>query len=286
VSAQVSGLEPEMTYNFLLVATYGAGKTPVSGATQKMFTTHAVTAPTATTLAAEGLKETEATLKGTVNPGGEATEYFFEYGTGTGYGQTTEKATLSASGGNQGVSATPKGLTPGTEYHFRLVAKNNQGFAKGLDQSFKTTSLPTKEPPAKEPSPTPTPTGSNPPTATSSGSPSSSQPTTEPAPGPLFGSLKLTSTQHGGVVHGSLVVSSAGSDGQLQIELLTKGAAASLGKFLRSSLHAGKLTFSLALSAKAKHTLKTHHKLALTVKIVLTPKHGSAMTITRSVVVR
>ena len=289
VSAQVSGLEAGMTYNFLLVATYGAGKTSVSGATQKMFTTHAVTAPSATTLAAEGLKETEATLKGTVNPGGEATEYFFEYGTGTGYGQKTEKATVSASGGNQGVSATLKGLTPGTEYHFRLVAKNNQGPAEGLDQSFKTTSPPTKEPTkepsAKEPSPTPTPTGGNTPTATSSSSPPG-QPTTEPAPGPLFGSLKLTSTQHGAVVHGSLVVSSAGSEGQLQIELLTKGAAAPLGKFVRSSLHAGKLTFSLALSAKAKHTLKTRHKLVLTVKIVLAPKHGTAMTLTRSVVVR
>jgi hypothetical protein len=289
VSAQVSGLEPGMTYNFLLVATYGVGKTSVSGATQKMFTTHAVTAPTATTLTAEGLKETEATLKGTVNPGGEATEYFFEYGTGAGYGQTTEKAAVSASAGNQGVSATLKGLTPGTEYHFRLVAKNNQGPAEGLDHSFKTTSPPTKEPtkepPAKEPSPTPTPTGGNP-TSTTSSSPPSSQPTTEPAPGPLFGSLKLTSTQHDTVVHGSLVVSSAGSEGQLQIELLTKGAAAPLGKFLRSSLHAGKLTFSVGLSSKAKHTLKTHHKLTLTVKIVLTPKHGAAMTLTRSVVVR
>ena len=85
-------------------------------------------------------------------------------------------------------------------------------------------------------------------------------------------------------MHGSLVVSSAGSAGRLQIELLAKGAAAPAGKFLRSSLHAGKLTFTLALSAKAKHTLKAHHKLALTVKIVLTPAHGPAMTITRSVV--
>jgi hypothetical protein len=99
VSAPVTGLEPGMTYHFQLVATYGAGKSSVSGATQQTFTTHAVTAPTATTLAAEGLKETEATLKGTVNPGGEATEYFFEYGTDTHYGQKTEA--LSASGGNQ-----------------------------------------------------------------------------------------------------------------------------------------------------------------------------------------
>lgn len=287
VSAQVTSLQPGMTYHFLLVATYGA-KT-VTGATTQTFTTHAVTAPTTTTLAAEGFKETEATLKGTVNPGGEATEYFFEYGTGTGYGQKTEKVTLLASGGNQGVSATLKGLTPGTEYHFRLVAKNNQGPAEGLDHSFKTTSPPTKEPtqepPAKGPSPTPTPTGGNP-TGTTSSSPSSGQPKIEPASGPLFGSLKLASTQHGGVVHGSLIVSSAGSEGQLQIELLTKGAAAPVGKLVRSSLHAGKLTFSLPLSAKAKHTQRTHHRLALTVKIVLTPKHGTAMTLTRSLVLR
>ena len=283
VSAQATSLQPSMTYHFLLVATYG-GKA-VTGATTKTFTTHAVAAPTAATLAAEGLKETEATLKGTVNAGGEATEYFFEYGTGTGYGQTTEKATLSASAGNQGVSVTLKGLTPGTEYHFRIVAKNNQGSAEGLDHSFKTMSPPTKEPPAKEPSPTPTPIGGSP-TATTSSTPSSVQPRSEPASGPLFGSLGLASTQHGGVVHGSLVVSSAGSEGQLQIELLTKGVAAPASKFLRSSLHAGKLPFSLPLSAQAKRALRRHHKLALTVKIVLTPKHGATMTLTRSVVVR
>ena len=48
-------------------------------------------------------------------------------------------------------------------------------------------------------------------------------------------------------MHGSLVVSSAGSEGQLQIELLTKGAAAVAGKLVCSSLHAGKLTFALTL---------------------------------------
>src|ERR1022692_504915 len=238
VSAQVAGLETGMIYHFQVVATYGAANTPVSGATQKMFTTHAVTAPTATTLAAEGLKETEATLKGTVNPGGEATEYFFEYGTDTHYGQKTEKATLQAgAGSNQGVSVTLKGLTPGTEYHFRLVAKNKQSPAgEGLDRSFKTTSAPTKEP-TKEPTPTPAPTGGNPTgTATISSSPSG-QPIAEPAPGPLFGSVKLASAQHGGVVHGSLVVSSAGPRGQLQIELLTKDATAPVGRLVRPSLH-------------------------------------------------
>lgn len=286
VSAQVTSLQPSMIYHFLLVATYG-GKA-VAGATTQTFMTHAVTAPSATTLAAEGLKETEATLKGTVDPGGEATEYFFEYGTGSGYGQTTEKATVSASGGNQGVSATLKGLIPGTEYHFRLVAKNKQGPAEGLDHSFKTMSPPskepTKEPPTKEPSPTPTPTGGNP-TATTSSPPSSGQPKTEPAPGPLFGSVKLASIQHGGVVHGSLVVSSAGSEGKLQIELLTKGAATPVGKLVRSSQQAGKLTFALPLNVKGKAMLRHHRRLTLTVKITLTPVHGAAVTVIRGIVV-
>ncbi len=292
VSAHVTGLEPGMTYNFRLVATYGIGKASVSGGTQKMFTTRTVTAPTATTLTAEGLNETEATLNGTVNPGGEATEYFFEYGTDTHYGQKTEKATLQAGGGsNQGVSATLKGLTPGTEYHFRLVAKNKQNPpGEGLDRSFKTASPPanepTEEPPAKELPPAPTPTGGNPTaTATISSSPSG-QPITEAAPGPLFGSVKLASTQHGAVVHGSLVVSSAGSDGQLQIELLTKGANAPAGKLVRSSPHAGKLTFAVPLNAKGKAALRHHRRLALTVKIALTPPHGAAVTVTRGVIVR
>lgn len=285
VSAQVTGLEPGMTYNFQLVATYGAGKASVSGATQKMVTTHAITAATSTTLAAEGFKETEATLKGTVNPGGEATEYFFEYGTDMHYGQKTETATLQTSGGsNQSVSATLKGLAPGTEYHFRLVAKNKQSPpGEGLDRSFKTLSPAAKEPPAKEPSPTPPPTGGNP-TATTSSPQPSGQPKTEPAPSPMFGSVKLASTQHGGVVHGSLLVSSAGSDGRLQIELLSKGAAAPIGKLQRSSLHAGKLTFALPLSAKGKAALRHHRRLTLTVKITLTPQHGTAVTVTRGVV--
>ncbi|HEY5285564.1 MAG TPA: hypothetical protein VIJ50_00490 [Solirubrobacteraceae bacterium] len=292
VSAEVTGLEPGMTYNFQLVANYGVGKTSVSGATQETFTTHAITAPSATTLAAAGLEETEATLKGTVNPGGEATEYFFEYGTDTHYGQKTEKATLQASGGSsQGVSATLKGLTPGTEYHFRLVAKNKQSpDGEGLDRSFKTASAtpakePSTEPPAREPSPTPSPAGGNT-TATTSSPPPSGQPKAEPAPGPLFGSVKLASTQHGGVVHGSLLVSSAGSGGRLQIELLTKGATAPVGKLVPSSLHAGKLAFALPLSAKAKAALRHHRRLTLTVKITLTPLHGAALTITRGVVVR
>lgn len=80
-------------------------------------------------------------------------------------------------------------------------------------------------------------------------------------------------------------MSSVGSDGQLQIELLTKGAAAPVGKLVRSSLHAGKLTFALALSHRGNAALRRHRRLALTVKLTLTPVHGVAVTVTREVVV-
>jgi hypothetical protein len=303
VSASVTGLEPGMTYDFQLVATYGVGKTSVSGATQKMFTTRAVTAPTATTFAAEGLKETEATLKGTVNPGGEATEYFFEYGTGTGYGQTTEKATVSASGGNQAVSATLTKLAPGTEYHFRLVAKNKQSpLGEGLDRSFKTASPPakepTKEPPAKEPTPTPTATTSTQPSSggvSTATTPVSMETPPPPGGGSPVATLALANAQHGDAVHGTVQIPAADGGARLEVELLTQGASLAkvkrssssrVGRLVRSSAPAGTVSFTVSLDAAAKRALRQHHKLALTVKIVITPKHGAAMTFKRSVVLR
>ncbi len=297
VSAPVTGLQPGMTYQFRLVATYG-GNT-VAGATTLMFKTNTVTAPTATTLAAEGLEESEATLKGTVNPGGEATEYFFEYGTGTGYGQTTEKATVSASGGNQSVSAPLTKLTPGTEYHFRLVAKNTQGPADGLDHSFKTMSTPAKGPtPTPTPTPTLTPTPSTQPSgggASTATTPGSIETPPPPGGGSPFATFALANAQHGDAVHGTVQIPASDAGARLEIELLAQGASLAkverggssrVGRFVRLSAPAGKVSFVVSLDAQAKRALRHHHKLALTVKIVLTPKHGANMTLTRSVVLR
>ncbi len=296
VTKTVTGLQPGMTYKFELVATYGAGKTPVSGGLEQV-TTHAATAPAVATLVAEGIKETTATLKGTVNPGGEATEYFFEYGTDTNYAQKTGKVTLPASGRSQAVSAAVNGLTVGTEYHFRLVAENKHGPEEGLDQSFKTMSAPSKEP-SKEPSPTPTPTPSPTggiPTAIASSSPLSGQPQAEPAPGPPFGSVKLASTQHSPAVHGNVDVSQSGAGGRLEVTLLTTTASLAkvghsskvrIGRFLRSSLQAGAVSFTAPLTAKAKAALRRHKRLALSVRIVLTPLAGAPETVSRSIVLR
>jgi hypothetical protein len=290
VSLPVSGLSPGTEYHFELIVSYGASQT-VSGGPQT-FTTPPAAEPTVGTLAASALEETEATLNGKVDPeGGAEAEYFFEWGVGSSgaYEHTTKAASLPSDSAEHQVSATVTGLTPGGEYHYRLDAKNSSGSVQGNDLTFMAASTPpakepTKAPPAEESSPTSTPTVGNP-TATTSSSPSSGQPKTEPASGPVFGSVKLASAQHGGVVRGSLVISPVGSKGHLQIELRTKGAAAAVGKLVRSSLRAGKLTFALSLSAKGKAVLRRHRHLALTVKITLAPLHGAAVTVTRGIVV-
>jgi hypothetical protein len=282
VSLSVSGLSPGTEYHFELIVSYGASQTVPGG--PQTFTTPSAAKPAVSTLAASALQETEATLNGKVDPeGGTEAEYFFEWGVGPSgaYEHTTKAASLPSDGAEHQVSATVTGLAPGSEYHFRLVAKNKLGSAQGNDLTFMAASTP----PAKEPSPASALTAGNPTAITSSSPPSSGQPKTEPAPGPVFGSVKLASTPHGGVVHGSVVVSPIGSGGELQIEVSTKGAAAAVGKLVRSSLHAGKLTFALSLSAKGKAALRRHRRLALTVKITLTPLHGAAVTVTRAIVV-
>ena len=124
--------------------------------------------------------------------------------------------------------------------------------------------------------------------------------TTTPPPleeSPLVGSasqaLRLAKSQRGTSVKGSVAISKAGAGDRLEIDLLAQStslakakhhAAVRIGRLVRSSLSAGKLTFSVKLSAKARRALKRHHRLALTVEIVLTPASGEAMTITRSIV--
>src|SRR4029077_13727381 len=72
-SANVSGLTQATLYHFQMVAEYGSG-TLVARA-DRTFTTPGP--PTATTEPASGIGSIEATLKGTVNPKGLSTKFFF-----------------------------------------------------------------------------------------------------------------------------------------------------------------------------------------------------------------
>jgi hypothetical protein len=95
-------------------------------------------APTATTGAAESVTTGSAAVTGTVNPGGDATTYQFEYGTSTAYGLTTPAADAGSGTTDAPARATLSSLTNNTTYHYRLVATNAAGVARGADKTFKT----------------------------------------------------------------------------------------------------------------------------------------------------
>jgi hypothetical protein len=80
-----------------------------------------------------------ATLNGSVDPHGLATNVYFQYGTTTSYGLAT--ATQSKTGNTyQNVAANISGLTASTTYHFRIVATNSAGTKYGSDRTFTTLS--------------------------------------------------------------------------------------------------------------------------------------------------
>jgi plastocyanin len=286
-SAMLKGLAPGTLYHFQLVAKNSSGT--VSGADQTFTTTSPPPPPgppTATTSAATAVTETGATLNGTVNPDGRPTEYFFEWGTSETYGQATAAAPAGEDHAGHVASATLMALSPGTVYHFRLVAKNASETVSGTDQMFTTRSSPPPSPaPSNPPPPTVTPSSTTPAPAIAAIEPLSGS--------PLVGGPSLRSSQHGAAVHGTLEVSQAGAGGRLEVDLLANSASLAkakhsvkvrVGRLSRSSLKAGAVSFAVPLTAKAKSALRRHRRLALTVRIVLTPPHGTAVTMTKSVV--
>ncbi len=96
-------------------------------------------APSVTTGSATGVTETEAMLRGTINPNGTETKYYFEYGTSTSYGSKTTEASAGSGESNVEVSKTIIGLAKSTTYDYRIVATNTSGeTSKGSNQVFMT----------------------------------------------------------------------------------------------------------------------------------------------------
>ena len=116
----------------------GGGSGPTSGP------------PTATTETAMGVTMTSATVRGTIHPNNLSTDVYFECGAesvnglqaatmGFAYTETVACSPSSVSGLMPvRVSATLSGLSPGTTYHFRVVARNSQGTSYGTDATFET----------------------------------------------------------------------------------------------------------------------------------------------------
>jgi len=79
-----------------------------------------------------------ATVDATINPNGSPTSYSVVYGTTPAYGGSSSTLTLAATATAQPVAVPLGGLTPGTTYHYAVVATNNAGSTMSADQSFAT----------------------------------------------------------------------------------------------------------------------------------------------------
>ena len=109
----------------------------------------------------------------------------------------------------------------------------------------------------------------------------------------LLRAPSFASRQHGGVVRGSLAVSQAGAGDRLEVTVLASGASLGraahrthvrVGRLVRGSVAAGVLPFRVRLNAEARRALKRHKRLALVVRISLTPVYGTSSVVTRTVV--
>ncbi len=139
VNYSMSGLSPNTTYHYRVVATNSGGTSRGSDVT---FTTGtALTAPTVQSLAATLVTSTTAQMNGSINPNGLSTSGYFEYGTTTSYGSTTGPGTFSGTTAIA-IQSGWSGLAPSTTYHYRAVATNSGGTSIGGDVSFTTTATP------------------------------------------------------------------------------------------------------------------------------------------------
>jgi hypothetical protein len=139
VSAEVSGLVTGTTYHFRIVAENAEG-IPARGADAEFKPSGppAFSNETVTEVNTDGVR-----LSATIDPGGSTTEYHLEYGTADCESSPCTSVPvpdkeLAKAIGLQNVTHIVTGLTPGTEYHWRVVATNDSATSEGSDHTFRT----------------------------------------------------------------------------------------------------------------------------------------------------
>jgi hypothetical protein len=137
VSAEISGLTTNFPYHFYFKA-YNENGWNQGGET--------VVIPVAVldtkTEAATAVKQHEATLNGAFDPDNIATEYWFEYGINTEYGNSTPVIDAGATPGIHNVNALVDEIPAGRTFHYRIAARNNLGTTHGADMTFRTAATP------------------------------------------------------------------------------------------------------------------------------------------------
>jgi 6-phosphogluconolactonase (cycloisomerase 2 family) len=136
VTATLTGLAPDTTYYYRVVAANATGTT--SGAVLR-FSTGPGGLPAVTTGVATDVSASGATLAGTVDAHGAQTAFAFEYGTTTAFGSLSAVDNAGDSNAVQQITLPISGLSPGTTYLYRLIATNPNGTTSGDVHSFTTT---------------------------------------------------------------------------------------------------------------------------------------------------
>jgi hypothetical protein len=113
----------------------------------------AASPPGAKTGGAGAVTPQTATIRGSINPHGVPTAYYFRFGTTTTYGTRTSTGDAGAGTRSIAVSAALTGLRPNTRYHYQLVAFSTAGTTRGADRTFKTPQIPTTAALATSPNP-------------------------------------------------------------------------------------------------------------------------------------
>ena len=115
---------------------------PLHGAFESRFATAASSGASRPAVASQSSSvtgDTAATISASVNPNGAATSLYFEYGPTSSYGSATANQSIPSGTAYVTRNASLTDLTPGTTYHFRVVATNSAGTTFGPDATFTTT---------------------------------------------------------------------------------------------------------------------------------------------------
>jgi hypothetical protein len=144
VSADIEGLSTylptSLPYHFRLVVTNATGTTVGPDTT---FLPAPPDLPQIADIAADEITPTTASLAATINPGNGPTTYLVEYAPDLSYGfSTPDSEPIGSDETAHPVNASLSGLTPGTLYHFRIVAVNFGGTSQSADQTFATPDAP------------------------------------------------------------------------------------------------------------------------------------------------
>ncbi|MGB7621926.1 MAG: zinc-dependent metalloprotease family protein [Terriglobia bacterium] len=139
MTANLTGLAANTVYHYQVVASNSAGT--FKGNDMVFMTAGIISTPRVTSIPASGVTSGAAVLNGTVNPNGVIATAFFQWGTTTGYGNTTPSQSAGSGTSYVTLTASLAALSPNTSYHYRTGATNSAGTDYGNDVAFVTKPL-------------------------------------------------------------------------------------------------------------------------------------------------